>query len=153
MKTIVLASVLASVCTTLVLAQSEPLQVPLAAPQRVFVCNTQAALLDVLNGIMQAPGTFVDRRDNYMLTRPDGTKDCDYFRDANGNVLLFATLENFTLVEEENMFFGTEQVNVGLYHGRHAGGGEVYLSLLLALPVDGSYTKAVEPIGLMPDTP
>jgi hypothetical protein len=153
MKNVLLVAVAATMFALPTLAQEQLLTVPLREPQRIYVCTTPEPILDVLTGLMQPPEKMVDRRSNYMLGKPDGTKDCDYLKDANGDLLAFSSLDNFVEVREETMTFGAEVVNFSLNKSKTPN-GEIFFILMLSKPnQEGLYTDVIEPIGKMPDKP
>ena len=153
MKKVLLAGFAVMVVASTALAQEQLLTVPLREPQRIYVCTTPAPVLDVLTGLMQPPEKMIDRRANYMLGKPDGTKDCDYLKDANGDLLAFSSLDNFVEVHEETMTFGAEVVNFSLNKSKTPN-GEIFFALLLSKPnQEGLYTDVIEPIGKMPENP
>ena len=151
MKKVLLAASILATLGTSALAQQGPYKVELEKPQRVFVCTSPDPLMKVLDGFMQVPEKVEDRRGNYMIVQPGGVQACTYLKDEAGNVLIFKNLENFYLMGAQNLLLPGEQTNFGLYQAILPQGIN-YFILTMTGPIE-SNSKAVEPIGQMPDNP
>ena len=152
MKTVLLSTCLLMGVATNASAQAKRYELALRESQQVFVCNNPEAVLDVVTGLLQEPADQVDKRPQYMAGKDSKSNQCDYLRDAQGNVLLFLTLSDFEIIQEEKRFFAGQEVMFGLYRAQTPA-GLAHFVLLFLKPVNGLYTEIVEPIGLMPDQP